>query len=73
MSPAPAPAPAPDPRAIDPVWIALTLVLALFMGTGAGVLGWLSGQVVAAAILTGGVAFGGVATLTIMIIKAVRG
>jgi hypothetical protein len=43
------------------------------MGTGAGVLGWLSGQVVAAAILTGGVAFGGVATLTIMIIKAVRG
>lgn len=63
---------APDPRTTDPVWVALALLLALFLGTAAGFLGWLSGQVVAAAILTGGVAFGGVATLAIVIIKALR-
>lgn len=60
------------PKGTDPVWIALALVLALFVGTAAGVLGWLSGQVVAAAILTGGVAFGGAATLALLIFKAMR-
>jgi hypothetical protein len=54
------------------VWIALALLLSLFLGTAAGVLGWLSGQVVAAAILTGGVAFGGAATLTLLILNAMR-
>jgi hypothetical protein len=55
-----------------PVWLALGLVLALFVGTGAGVLAWLSGQVVAAAVLTGGVAFGGTATLAVLIITLLR-
>jgi hypothetical protein len=58
------------PKGTDPVWIALALLLATFVGTAAGVLGWLSGQVVAAAVLTGGVAFGGTATLGLLILKA---
>jgi hypothetical protein len=52
-----------------PVWIGLAVLLALFIGTGAGVLGCLSGQVPAAAILTGGVAFGGTLTLALLIIN----
>lgn len=51
------------------VWIGFAALLALFIGTGAGVLAWLSGQVPAAAILTGGVAFGGTMTLTLVIIN----
>jgi hypothetical protein len=53
-------------------WIALGLMLALLVGIIAGVLGWLSGQVVAAAILTGGVAFGGAVSLALAILKAMR-
>jgi hypothetical protein len=61
------------PNGTEPVWIALSLVLALFISTAAGVLGWLSGQGVAAAILTGGVAFGGTVTLALLIRTAMRG
>lgn len=60
------------PKGTDPVWVALGLILALFLGTAAGVLGWLSGQGVAAAILTGGTTFGGAATLALLIFKAMR-
>jgi hypothetical protein len=61
-----------SPQGADPLWVALSLLLALFIATAAGVLGWLSGQPVAAAILTGGVAFTLTATLAILILNAVR-
>jgi hypothetical protein len=32
------------------VWFAVGLLFALFVGTGAGILGWVSGQGVAAAV-----------------------
>jgi hypothetical protein len=62
-----------SPHGTDPLWVALILLLALFVGTVAGVLGWLSGQPAASAILTSGVAFGGTTTLAILILNAVRG
>lgn len=37
-----------------PIWLAIGLVFALFVGAGAGVLAWLSGDKVPAAILKGG-------------------
>jgi hypothetical protein len=63
----------PTSRSRDPllpVWIFLATLLALFVGVGAGVLSWLSGEVPAAAVLTGGVAFGGTLTLALLIINA---
>jgi hypothetical protein len=65
---------APTPRQpvqdrLLPVWLALGLVFALFVGTGAGVLAWLSGQSVAGAVLTGGAACGGTITLVVLIIR----
>ena len=62
----------PSSRDRDPVWIALALILGLFIGTGAGVLGWLSGQVPAAAVLTGGAAFTAAVTLLLLILNALR-
>lgn len=56
----------------DPVWIALALILGLFIGTAGGVLGWLSGQVPAAAVLTGGAAFTATVTLVLLILAALR-
>lgn len=55
-----------------PVWFALGLVFALFVGTGAGVLGWLGGQGVATAVLTGGAACGATITLVVLVIKLLR-
>jgi hypothetical protein len=55
------------------VWIVITGLTAVLVGTGAGVLGWLSGQTPAGAVLTGGLAFGGTVTLVILIINALRG
>lgn len=57
----------------DPVWIALVLVFGLLIGTGGGVLSWLSGQVAAAAVLTGGAAFTAAVTLGLLILAALRG
>jgi hypothetical protein len=60
------------PQGTGPLWVALSLLLALFVGTAAGVLAWLSGQPVATAIFEGGAAFGGTAALAILILNAVR-
>lgn len=49
-----------------PVWLALGVILGLFTGVGAGVLAWLNGDKIPAAILKGGGAF--VATLTVVIL-----
>jgi hypothetical protein len=61
--------PSPSPSG-DSVWIALALLLGLFVGTWAGALGWLSGQAVATAVLTGGTAFAGTVTLATLIKSA---
>ncbi|WP_459709417.1 hypothetical protein [Actinophytocola sp. KF-1] len=55
------------------MWLAFAMIVALFVGTAAGVLGWLSGQSPAAAVLTGGVAFGGTLTLAIVVIRFFHG
>ena len=52
-----------------PVWFAIGLIFALFVGTCAGVLGWLGGQDVPAAVLTGGMSFGGTVTLVALVIN----
>jgi len=48
------------------LWLAIGLVLALLIGAGAGILAWLGGDKVPAAILKGGGAF--VATITVVIL-----
>ena len=60
------------PKGAKSLWVALGLVLALVVGTVAGVLDWLSGQAVAAAILTGGVTFGGAVALALSIFRTMR-
>jgi hypothetical protein len=60
------------PKGIAPAWIALALLLAIFVGIAAGVLVWLSGQVVAAVILIGAVAFDKAVTLELLILQAMR-
>jgi hypothetical protein len=55
-----------------PVWFALGLLFALFVGTGAGLLAWGSGQSVAAAVLTGGITCGGTVTLVVLVINLLR-
>jgi hypothetical protein len=59
-----------DPPGFDPVpvWFGIGTVLALFLGTGAGILGRLSGQNLAAAVLTGGVCFATTVTLVVVVI-----
>jgi hypothetical protein len=64
---------APPPK--DPlvaVWFALGLIFALFVGTAAGLLGRLSGENIAAAVLTGFGAFGGTTTLVLLVINLFR-
>jgi len=51
---------------LTPIWLAIGAVFALFIGVGAGILAWLDGDKVPAAILTGGGAF--VATITVVIL-----
>lgn len=55
-----------------PVWFAIGLLFALFVGTGAGILGWLSDQSVANAVLTGVMCFGGTVTLVTLVINLLR-
>jgi hypothetical protein len=49
-----------------PVWLAIGTIFALIVGAGAGVLAWLGGDKVPAAILKAGGAF--VATITVVIL-----
>jgi hypothetical protein len=61
----------PEDRLV-PVWLAIGVLFALFIGTCAGVLGRLSGQGAATAVLTGGMCFGSTVTLVILIIGLLR-
>ena len=54
------------------VWLAIGIVFALFVGTSAGILAWLSGDKIPTAMLTGGGAFIGVITVVILIIGLFR-
>jgi hypothetical protein len=54
------------------LWIAVVVLLGLFVGAGAGVLAWSERHRVAAAVLTGGGAFGATVTLGIMILNALH-
>jgi len=54
------------------LWFALGLILALFVGTAAGLLGWLGGRNIAAAVLTGFGVFGGTTTLVLLVINLFR-
>lgn len=49
-----------------PVWLAIGVVFGLFVSVGAGILAWLNGAKIPAAILTAGGAF--VATITVVIL-----
>lgn len=64
------PGPAKDP--LLAVWFALGLIFAVFVGTAAGILGWLSGEKVAAAVLAGFGACGVTITLVVLVIKLFR-
>jgi hypothetical protein len=61
----------PDDR-LAPVWFAIGVLFALFIGACAGVLARLGGQGVATAVLTGGMCFGGTVTLITLIINLLR-
>lgn len=54
------------------VWLAIGVLFALFIGTGAGVLERLSGQSAPAAVVTGGMCFGSTVTLVVLIIGLLR-
>ncbi len=60
----------PPPK--DPLvalWFALGLLFVLFVGAATGLLAWLSGENVAAAMLTGFGAFGGTTMLVLLVIN----
>jgi hypothetical protein len=54
------------------LWIAMAVLLGLFVGAAAGVIAWSGGHHAAAAMLTGGGAFGGTITLCVLIINTLR-
>jgi hypothetical protein len=63
--------PSPKDRLV-PVWLAIGVLFALFIGTCAGVLEQLSDHSPAAAVLTGGMCFGSTVTLVVLIIGLLR-
>jgi hypothetical protein len=52
-----------------PIWFAIGVICAVLAGIGAGILGWLGGEHVPAAILTGCGAFGGTLLLCVAVIR----
>jgi hypothetical protein len=54
------------------VWFVLGLIFTLFVAIGAGVLGSLSGQSAAAAVLTGLAAFATIFTLVLMTMEVFK-
>ena len=54
------------------MWFALGLIFAVFVGTAAGILGWLGGEKIAAAMLTGFGACGVTISLVVLVIKLFR-
>lgn len=64
--------PGPNEDPLLAVWFALGLILGLLVGTAAGILGWLGGEKIAAAVLTGFGACGGTITLVLLVINLFR-
>lgn len=56
----------PNGDRLKAVWIAIGIVLALLVGESAGILAWLGGNKIPAAILEGGGAF--IATITVVVL-----
>jgi hypothetical protein len=62
-----------QPGSRRPIYIALIVIIAVIIGTAAGVLAFLSGANVASAVLTGGTAFAGAALLLLPLLKLLIG
>lgn len=54
------------------VWLAIAVIVAVLVGTAAGVLMWLDCRRITRAVLMGGAAFAGTITLFALIITAAR-
>jgi hypothetical protein len=54
------------------LWVAVAVLLGLFVGAAAGVVAWSGGHHAAAAMLAGGAACGGTITLCVLIINTLR-
>jgi hypothetical protein len=59
----------PPTNDLLPVWFAIGLVFAIFVGTAAGILAWLGGLTEAAAVLRGGEFFAGTLTLVVLVLS----
>jgi hypothetical protein len=60
-----------DNRLIE-LWVAVAVLLGLFVGAAAGFIAWSGGHHVATAVLTGGGVFGGTITLCVLIINTLH-
>ena len=54
------------------IWFAISLIFALLVGSGAGLLDWRGGHSPTTALLAAGAAFGGALTLMILVINLLR-
>lgn len=54
------------------LWVAVAVLLGLFVGAAAAVIAWSGGHHAAAAMLVGGGACGGTITLCVLIINTLR-
>jgi hypothetical protein len=54
------------------LWVAMVVLLGLFVGGGAGVIAWIGGYSAAGAVFTAGGACGGTITLGLLIIRTLR-
>jgi hypothetical protein len=54
------------------LWVAVAVLLGLFVGAAAGVIAWSGGHHIATAMLTGGGTCGGTITLCVLIINTLR-
>jgi len=52
------------------LWVALSVLFALVIGLGAGILAWMGGQLPPTAVLVGGSAFGGTLGIALMVLSA---
>jgi hypothetical protein len=66
--PTAAPSPATPSGTSRAVWVALVLIVAVMVGTAAGLLAYAGGQKVPMSILTGGGSFGGAVLLMLALI-----
>jgi hypothetical protein len=55
------------------LWLAITVLAAVIVGTAAGLLAWLGGMNPATAILTGGGAFAGTVVLVLTMVRFTAG